>query len=325
MRPAALCLIAVAHLASAVTLHAQPWVPPKGEGSVSLTYQNYYTVGHFDARGLPNTNGATHTKAMVAEVDVGLTDTIALSVSLPFIATKYTGPDEYLVGGVLTHPGPLDLDRKYHGAFQDFRAELRRIFWAGPVAVAPLVGVTIPSHDYETRGEAVVGRQRRELQLGVSAGADLNRILPRTFAHGRYAVVKAQRIHGFPSVTSQLHVEGGVDVSARIGLRGIAAWQFRHKGPTIPELERHDWLGHDRFIVSSFFNLGGGLSIGLPRNMELHAVWVSTVSGKSGAHRARMFSIGTSWSFGSGGGFGDFTPVSDAPSRSNRRPGESGR
>lgn len=322
MRPASLCLIAL--LAWSSTLHAQPWVPPQGEGSVSLTYQNYYTLGHYNVQGEPNTNGATHSKAVVAEVDIGLTDTLALSVALPFIATKYTGPEEYSVGGVLTHPGPLD-DRKYHGAFQDLRAELRRLFWVGPIAISPLVGVAIPTHDYETHGEAVVGRHRRELHVGVAAGADLNRLVPRTYAHGRYAVVTAQRIHGFPSLTSMLNLEGGFDMSPRIGWRGIAAWQFRHRGPTIPELASHDWLGHDRFIVSSYFNLGAGVNILLPRNMELYAVWVATLSGKSGAHRARMLSIGTTWSFGSGGGFGDFAPVSDAPSRSSRRPMESGR
>ena len=326
MRAAGFVAVALAQLAFAALVQAQPWVPPPGEGSVSLTYQNYYTIGHFNVEGRPNTNGATHSKAMMAEVDVGLTDTMALSVSLPFIAAKYTGPHEYVVGGILTHPGPLDEDRKYHGALQDLRVELRRLFWAGPVAIAPLVGLTLPTHDYETRGEAVVGRHRRELQAGVAAGADLNRILPRSYAHGRYAVVAAQRIEGFPSLTSNLHVETGFDVSARIGLRGIAAWQFRHQGPTIPELAAHDWAGHDRFIVSSYFNLGGGVNLTLTRNTELHAVWIATVSGRSGAHRARMLAIGASWSFGSGsGGFGDFGAISDEPSRSNRRRAESGR
>ncbi|HET7696655.1 MAG TPA: hypothetical protein VFK57_13155 [Vicinamibacterales bacterium] len=325
MKAAASCAVTIVQLASAAMLHAQPWVPPRGEGSVSVTYQNYYTLGHFNVAGEPNTNGATHSKAMMTEVDVGLTDTIALSVSLPFISTKYTGPDEYLVGGVITHPGPLDLDRRYHGAFQDVRAELRRLWWAGPVAIAPLVGISLPTHDYETRGEAVVGRHRRELQVGVTAGADLNRILPRSYVHGRYAVARGQRIEGFPSLTSQLNVEGGVEPTSRFGIRGIAGWQFRHQGPTIPELARHDWLGHDRFIVSSYFNLGAGVNVSLTRNTELHAVWIATVSGRSGAHRARMLAIGTAWRFGpGGGGFGDFGEVSAEPSRSTPRPAGSG-
>jgi len=317
MKSGALWTAVVVQLVSAAALHAQPWVPPQGEGTVSLTYQNYYVLGHFNIQGNTNTNGATHAKAMIAEVDFGLSDTIALTVTLPFIATKYTGPEEYFVGGIATHPGPLD-DRKYHAAFQDVRVEARRVFWAGPVAFAPLASVSIPTHDYETDGEAVAGRHRRELQIGATAGADLNRILPRTYVHGRYSLVAAERMHGFASIKSNVDVEGGFDLSTRIGLLGLASRQFRHKGPTIAELQAHDWVGHDRFMVSSYFNVGGGMTVSLTRNTELHVLWVGTVSGNNGAHRARMLAIGTSWSFGSGG-FGGFAAVNDERSRSIRQ------
>ena len=297
MTSRALWTAVVVQLATAAPLQSQPWVPPEGEGTVSVTYQNYYVTGHFNILGQENTNGATHAKAMIAEVDFGLSDTIGLTVTLPFIATKYTGPEEYVVGGIPTHPGPLD-DRKYHGAFQDVRVEARRVCFAGPIAFAPLVSVSIPTHDYETHGEAVAGRHRRELQVGATAGADLNRLLPRTYVYGRYSLAAAERMHGFPSLKSNVDVEGGVEVTARIGLRGLASWQIRHKGPTIPELNAFDWLGHDRFMVSSYFNVGGGMTLAITRNAELHVLWLGTVSGNNGAHRARMLAIGTSWSFG---------------------------
>ena len=310
-------MIVIIQLASVAPLHAQPWVPPQGEGTVSLTYQNYYVIGHFDAAGNKNANGATHAKAMLADVDFGLSDTVALTVTLPYIATKYTGPDEYIVGGIHTHPGPFDEDRRYHAAFQDVRVEIRRVCWAGPLAFAPVIAVTIPTHDYETRGEAVPGRHRRELQIGVSAGADLNRILPRTYVHGRYSLSTAERLSGFSAVKSLVDVEGGLDASPRVGLRGLASWQIRHKGPTIPELAAGDWSRHDRFIVSSSFTLGGGISLSITQRADLHALWMATVSGKSGAHQARMLAIGTSWSFGSGRGwFGGMAALKREPSPS---------
>ena len=319
MKSRALWTALVAGIMSAAPLHAQPWVPPPGEGTVSVTYQNYYVLGHFDVQGRENVNGATHAKAMIAEVDVGLTETVALTVTLPYIATKYTGPDEYLVGGIHTHPGPLD-DRRYHATFQDLRVEARRVCWVGPVAVAPLAALSIPTHDYQTQGEAVAGRHRRELQVGATAGADLNRVLPRTYVHGRYAITMAERLQGLSSLKSNLDIEGGFDLSSMVGLRGLASWQFRHKGPSVPELAAHDWLGHDRFIVSSAFNVGGAMTLSVTRNAELHALWVQTVSGKSGAHRARMFAVGTSWSFGSGAGeFGGFAAVKDPRSGSIRQ------
>jgi len=321
MKPRVSWMAIVILLAARAPLHAQPWVPPQGQGTVSLTYQNYYVLGHYDVKGNENTNGATHAKALIAEIDVGLSDTIGLTVTLPFIATKYTGPQEYFVGGIATHPGPLD-DRNYHGAFQDFRIEARRICWAGPVAVAPLAGVVIPSHDYETQGEAVPGRHRRELQVGATAGADLNRVVPRTYVHGRYVLATAEEVGGFSSVHSNIDLESGVDVSSRIGVRGLASWQIRHKGPTIPQLAAFDWLAHDRFIVAGYFNLGGGLTLALTRNTELQASWVATVSGNNGAHRARMLAIGASWTFGSGIGFGGFAALTGAPSRSTPQAAE---
>ena len=311
----ALWVTVVVHVAVAGVARAQPWVPPKGEGTVSVVYQNYYVVGHFGPKGERNTNGATHARALLTDVDVGITDNWGLTVSLPFIATKYTGPDEYVVGGIVTHPGVQD-DRRYHATFQDLRVEARRVWWAGPIAIAPLVAVILPTHDYETHGEAVAGRHRKAIQAGVTAGADLNRILPRTYVHGRYALNTAERLHSFPSVTSTIDVQGGVDVSSSIGVIGVAGWQMKHRGPTIPQLARHDWLGHDRFIVSEYFNLGGGLTLAITRNTELHALWMQTLSGKDGAHQARMLAVGTTWSFGNPwGGLGDASDVRKARSR----------
>ena len=291
-------------VASAEPLLAQPWVPPSGHGTVSMTYQNYYVTGHFDLQGRQNKNGATHSKALVAELDLGLTDTIGLTVSLPYIASQYTGPDVYFVGGIPTFPGPLD-DRKYHGAFQDLRVEGRRMFLAGPVALAPFAAVVVPTHEYETRGEAVPGKHRRELQLGVASGADLHRFLPRTYVYARYAYAVAERNHGFESVRSMIEIDGGHDVTKRVTLRGLLAWQVRHRGPTLDELEAHDWEGHDRFIVPSYFNVGGGASVRVTRAAELSALWIATVSGKGGAHVGRMLALGVTWSFGGGlGGLG---------------------
>jgi hypothetical protein len=287
----------------AISLFAQPWVPPKGEGTVSLTYQNYYVTGHFDLLGRENKNGPTHTKALAAELDIGVTDSVGLSIGLPFIASKYTGPASYFVAGIETFPGPLD-DGSYHAAFQDLRIEVRRLFVAGPVAVAPFVGASIPTHEYETVGEAVPGRNRRELQLGASAGVSLDPFLPGAYVQVRYALGAAERVDGFPAVRSNIDFEGGVAVTSRVALRGILAWQIKNNGPLPVELV-NDWVNHDRFIVASYFNAGGGATVSVTRSVEIYSVWVATLSGRGGAHVARLFAAGTTWSFGSGfSGFG---------------------
>jgi hypothetical protein len=294
------CAIAVAAamLAADIPADAQPWVPPQGEGSVSALYQSYYTLGHYDLQGRANTNGATHSKAVALELDYGLTDAIALVIGVPFIASKYTGSPSYFVAGIETFPGPLD-DGQYHGAVQDFRVEIRRLFMAGQVAVTPFAGGSVPSHDYETRGEAVPGRGRFELQVGASVGLPLDRLLPGTHLHVRYGLGAAPRENGYSAVRSLIDLEGGVNVLPRVGLRGILAWQLRNKGPLAPQLAA-DWANHDRYIVGNFFNAGAGLAILMTPSLEVSAVWIQTVSGKNGAHRARLFTVGTTWSFGGG-------------------------
>jgi hypothetical protein len=299
-------------LVSVAALQAQPWVPPPGEGTVSVSYQNYYNTGHFDVEGNRNINGATHDKTVIGELDVGVTDRIGLTVSLPFVASRYTGPPVYYVGGIPTYPGPLD-DGTYHGTVQDLRIEVRRMWWHRSAAVAPFIGVTLPTHDYETEGEAVPGRYRRELLAGASAGADLSRLVPRTAIYARYALAIAEREEGFSSVRSNVDLNAEYGLTRLIGVRGTAAFQFAHAGPTIPELAAGDWAGHDRFIVSSYTDVGGGLTLSLGRSADLHALWMGTLWGKGGAHVARMFTIGTTIAFGSG--LGPMPVFATAPSR----------
>lgn len=283
------------HLGAAARVTGQT-VPARGEGTVSVTFQNYHHTGHFDRFGQKNTNGATESKVLIAQLDVGITDAIGLGVTLPFIASKYTGPPIYFVEGIETHPGPLD-DRTYHGAFQDIRVEARRMFLTGPAELTPFISVSVPTHDYETQGEAVPGRHRSELQFGVSASPGLASVLPRTDVHARYAYATLERVNGFPHTRSNIDVDGSYDLTPRISVRGLIGWQIAHKRPTIQELVP-DWVNHDRFVNSSFLNVGGGAALSLTRETEIYLVWVGTVRGNRGAHVARILAVGVSRSFG---------------------------
>jgi hypothetical protein len=231
-------------------------------------------------------------------MDVGVTNTLGLSVTLPFLASRYVGAPFYFVEGNLTFPGPLD-DGTYHAAFQDLRVEARRMFLAGPVAVTPFVGVAFPTHDYETVGEAIPGRHRRELQAGISAGLPLDAIVPGMQVHGRYAYATLERLNGLPHTRSNVDLEVGQGLTARLGIHGAIGWQIAHAGPTIAELVP-DWVNHDRFINSSFLSLGVGASFSITRSTEVYAAWAGAVRGRRGAHVARVLAVGVSRSFGGG-------------------------
>src|SRR5262249_23250341 len=111
-------LIAIVIHGFCAVLCAQAWTPEKREGTVSLTYQNYNVAGHYDAQGRKNNNGGTQSQAVITDIDYGITDTISVTAGLPFIASKYTGPDGYFVGGVRNAPGP-PRDRADDGALRD--------------------------------------------------------------------------------------------------------------------------------------------------------------------------------------------------------------
>ena len=98
-----LSFLVILHLWTATGMRAQASVPGRGEGTLTLTYQNYDVVGHFDAQGHENENGGTRSHALVAELDYGVLDKVGLLVSIPFIASKYTGPPSYFVGPFLTY------------------------------------------------------------------------------------------------------------------------------------------------------------------------------------------------------------------------------
>jgi hypothetical protein len=281
---------------SGSTLHAQAWVPSEGDGTVSFTYQNYDVAGHYDAQGHKNNNGGTQSHAAVAELDYGLTDAIGLTVSLPLVVSKYTGPPVYFVGGVETHPGPLD-DGHYHGAFQDLHIAARWLIWAGPIPVAPFIAATLPTHDYETSGEAVPGRHRRDVQIGASAGGNLDRLRTGAYVDGRYGYAAAEKTDGFPFTRSNIDVEIGWPVGSHLILRGLTAWQIRHQGPSVHELTV-DWANHDRFIAPSYTNLGGGISVPVA-GADVYALYLGTAAGSNGAHRQRTIAAGVTFGFSS--------------------------
>jgi len=289
-------MMACLHAAGAGVARAQALVPASGEGSVSFTYQNYDVVGHFDPFGNKNNNGGTHSHAVVTELDYGVTDTLGLTISLPFIASKYTGPPVYFVGGHETRPGPLD-DGSYHAALQDVRIEVRRLFWTKWFAVAPFGGFSFPTHDYQTVGEAVPGRHRRDYQVGASAGTDLGHVVPNAYLQVRYAYGTMQSIDDHPFTRSNIDVEVGKAPVRWLLVRGLINWQIRHQGPTLDQLS-NDWVHHDRFIAPSFFNVGAGMSVPVTHSADVYALYVVTVAGSNGAHRGRLFAVGTSWGFG---------------------------
>ena len=105
-----------AFLVIPAALLGQAWLPPKGEGTVSLSYQNQYVADHVFENGDAHDIGHILSHALTLDVDYSLTGSLAVRVAVPFVAGKYYGPTP--------HQLPMD-NGSYHSTFQDFTTDVR--------------------------------------------------------------------------------------------------------------------------------------------------------------------------------------------------------
>ena len=296
------------YLASPTAVSAQAWIPPKGDGAMSVTYTNMYVRNHVNDTGIRNpAPGRIRTNALVASFEYGITDKLALNADLAYIASKYIGR---------TPHGPDD-DGKYRPTFQDAHIELlysalNRSSWA----VTPFIGVTIPTHDYETRGHSAVGRGFRQLKLGVNVGRQFERILPNTYLHGRYSYAILGRFEDVKLNRSDAEFEVGWFATGRLSLRFIAELQKTHGGIITPldrdHLSEHAEEFHDRITRSHYVNLGGGIGFSVNRSLGLHTAYLTNVYARN-THAHGGVVVGINWRFSRGLGFNQI--AANAPPR----------
>ncbi|HET7747219.1 MAG TPA: hypothetical protein VFM29_07950 [Vicinamibacteria bacterium] len=283
---------------------------------MSITLGDYAFDGHFDAEGREDPFGGTRAKSVWLEGMYALTDRLAISASLPFVATKLAG--DFPEGVPL---GPLDRDRKYHGDFQDFRFELAYNAVGGDLGVTPFVGLGMPSHEYEYVGEAVPGKGLREAYLGVAAGRSLAPRLPRAYLHARYAYAFVEKVD--PDVDkldrSNLDTELGYGLGRRFVGRLLARWQVTHGGLDLEDMRRHPdfFRTHDRAARTNYFNVGLGASCQLGTAWDVFAIFIKTISGEN-AHQSRSLALGATFSFGGGFGGGPASPANSPPAATRR-------
>lgn len=274
---------------------AQAWLPLGGEGQVTVTYENIYVRDHFDYKGNRFNAGPIRTNTVVTTLEYGLTNKLTLDSELTHVTSKYEG---YV--GPVPH-GPPDTGF-YHPTFQDARVGVRYNVFSRPLTITPFVSVVIPTHHYETRGHTAVGRDLRELQLGVNVGRDLEGIIPQTYVQARYSYVIAQQVAGLNLNRSYADWEFGYFLKSRLSLRFTGSWQHSYGGIRIPldnGIEDYHEL-HDRAAKSNHLRFGGGVSISLTRSVDLHADFGNTFRGTN-THAARGLSLGLSYRFSRGG------------------------
>jgi hypothetical protein len=276
-------------------VHAQAWLPQRGDGQVTITYENIYVKDHFDYAGKRFDAGPIRTNTVVTTFEYGLTEKLTLDSQLTHVSSKYEG----FVGPV-PH-GPPDTG-VYHPKFQDAVIGVRYNVFSRQLLVTPFVAAAIPTHHYETRGHSAVGRDLRELQVGVNVGRDLEDIIPRTYVQARYSYAFVQNVEQFGMDRSNVDWEFGYYAKPRVSLRFTGGWQHTFSGLRYPldQAIPHFHDLHDRAAKSGFVRFGGGLTVSLTKNFDLHADVGNTFRGYT-THGARGLSLGMTWRFRRGG------------------------
>ena len=296
--------MAVALALAPSSASAQAFTLPQGVGAVTLAWQYVDNLGHLYSDGFFAARGQSVTTSLDLELDYGVTDRLSATFEVPYVFAKYTG----------TLPAPSNLPRDncrcWHSSLQDFSLAARYRLGDDPWAVTPLLRYVRPSHDYEYKGEAVVGRDLQETQVGVFAGARLAGFLPRASVQAGYTYAFVEKVLDIKLDRSNAFVDIGYALTRRLFVHANGLWQHTHGGLRAGSLTGNPFplpgeLGppgsvrfvqRDRILRVNNWKVGGGLAYSVGP-VDVFAAITNVVQGTD-SHRSQAYTVGATWYFG---------------------------
>lgn len=236
------------------------WIPPKGVGSFSISYQNNFSDRHSFGDGRDylmvlgqkvTDNGGVRSQAAYLDFGYSFTDKLAVSFDLPYMQEKYLNPKTFPLGpdglpntGFGPHkfwdpsnptipPVALIDNQQYHGGFQNLGFRVRYNIATHPFMITPFLQYDVPSHAYPFYSHSVIGNRLAEFQIGTYVGG----LVARNFyLSGGYGLGFPQRVLGISRTHHHLELEGGTFVTERIRAFGILHGQVTQGGTNLDQL-----------------------------------------------------------------------------------------
>jgi hypothetical protein len=306
---------------------AQAFTPPAGVGSVTFAWQWVDNTGHRLTDGYFVERGQSVSTSVLAEIEYGVTDRLSVTFGAPYVGAKYTGAQP--------PPSGLAADKCgcWQSSFQDIGTSVRYRFGDGGWALTPLVRVDLPTHGYPYQGEAVVGRNLREVLVGAGGGYRFTGVLPGLSVQAIYTYAFVEKPLEDVSVNRS---NGAFDVGYAFGrrfyVRGTTAAQHTHGGlragsvtgnpfPFPGELNTPvRWSQRDRLIKVKYWQVGGGAAYTMGP-MDVFGSLTKYVWGRD-AHNGWVYNLGLTYYFDVGRATASFAadPGASHPGSTSRRP-----
>jgi hypothetical protein len=278
-------------------------VPPAGIGYVGFAFEAIDNTGHLLTDGTLVPDGKSVDLGVDVEIGYAFSNRVSVSGSIPYVSAKYNGPGQTPFTFL-----PVDSCFCWHSGWQDFTLTARYNIVNKPaLGMTPSISIGVPSHAYNFRGEAVIGHRLKQMQAALAAGRRLDQISPKLSIQGRYAYTLVERVLQIQNDRSNIDVEGAFQVTRKLSVRGLLAWQHTHGGlrfgsppPAgfeVPgDVNTPDRiLEHDRLLRDNHWRAGAGVSYTLDQ-LDVFATYLEYVSGTD-AHTGRAVTTGVSWPF----------------------------
>jgi predicted porin len=294
-------VVAAAFAVAPSSAAAQAFTLPRGVGAVTLFWQYIDNTGHRLSDGFLRVAGQSVTTSLDFELDYGITDRLSATFGVPYVFAKYTGS--------LPPPSglPVDSCQCWHSSLQDFSLAARYNFGNGPWAATPIVRYVRPSHDYNFVGEAAVGRDLEEVQIGLSAAMRLVGLLPQASVQAGYSYAFVEKVLDIKNDRANAFVQFGYALTNRLFVHADGTWQRTHGGLRIGSVTGDPFplpgefntparfAQRDRLTRSNYWHVGGGLSYSAGP-VDVFAAYSKYVSGTD-THNGQAYTVGVTWYF----------------------------
>lgn len=292
---------------------ASAWTPEEGGGIATFGLQYTHVQRHLGPDGEGIDVGSIDSRGAFLQGSYGITDRLAVSVSLPFLQKRYKGPANHRIADEHGHVHFADEDNgNWHGEFQDYRIAMQYQFTLGAWAATPYVAYGAPSNDYNHFAHAATGSNQEVLEFG----AEIARVLPapyeRVYVQTGYSYSFLEKYRHVDVDRSNLTLEAGYLATERLSLRTFVFGQKSHGGLDFPidypytypppntsrtEDDIKLYYHHDQTQRVDFIEAGCGGAYRLSAQTAVFASWLTTLWGENGHATDYAISVGLTRAF----------------------------